>query len=210
MLRALVLLVVPTVLRAADTDPVSPSCVHPATVEPRAPRKIGGDRIIFSRGTDWRSDAEILFQQYGLTASFAAEGWNVSVDGMFVAPLTAAQIAQLRCDPVVDRIVLGPLTPESFAQRNSSPRPTIRLGIAFAWAPAGESISNGLLVGSVEAGSVAERAGLRPGDRIIRFDEHETVFGGDLQRLVAAKKPGDTAAIVITRNGVQIPLVAQF
>jgi PDZ domain-containing protein len=209
MMRALLLLAaIPTVINANE-DVAAPSCVSPATVEPRAPRAYGGDRIVFTAGTDWQTGGQTLVQQYGLSSfGWPAENWNVSTDGVLVSPLTAQQIAQLRCDPVVERIVLGPRTPESMAQER--PRPPVRLGITFASDPEGQPVKIGVVVVRVENGSVAERAGLRSNDRIVRFDEHDIVHGSDLLNVMAIKKPGNTVSMVVLRDGVETPLVAQF
>jgi hypothetical protein len=99
--------------------------------------------------------------------------------------------------------------PESPAQE--PPPPAVRLGIVYDTNPTGQSkpLPGGALVARVESGSVAERAGLLPGDRIVRFDDHD-IRGPDLQTIMATKKPGDTATMVVIRNGVERPLVAQF
>jgi hypothetical protein len=97
------------------------------------------------------------------------------------------------------------------AAAQEPPAPAVRLGIVYDTNPTGQSkpLPGGALVARVESGSVAERAGLLPGDRIVRFDDHD-IRGPDLQTIMATKKPGDTATMVVIRNGVERPLVAQF
>jgi membrane-associated protease RseP (regulator of RpoE activity) len=208
MMRALLLLAtIPTVIYAKD-ELVTPSCAAPASVEPRAPRKFGGDRIVFAPGTDRPIGMATLHEQYGLTVSYPANNWNLS-DGVLVGVLTPAQIAELRCDPIVARIVLGPRTPESLPQE--PPPPAVRLGIVYDYNPTGQSkpLSRGAHVARVERGSVAERAGLLPGDNIVRFDDHD-IEGQDLLKLLSTKNPGDAVVLVILRNGTEKSLVAQF
>ncbi len=74
----------------------------------------------------------------------------------------------------------------------------------------GQPVKTGVVVVRVENGSVAETAGLRSKDRIVRFDEHDIVHGSDLLNVMAIKKPGNTVSMVVLRNGVETPLVAQF
>jgi serine protease Do len=85
------------------------------------------------------------------------------------------------------------------------------LGIVYVYDPTGQSkpLLGGVLVARVESGSVAERAGLLPGDKIVRFGDHD-IHGADLQTIVATKKTGDSATMVVIRNGVERQLVAQF
>ena len=59
----------------------------------------------------------------------------------------------------------------------------------------------GALVASVEPGSPAAAAGLRPGDVIRRYDGKAIVEAGDLPPQVATTPPGHDAAIEIWRNG---------
>jgi PDZ domain len=205
---AAALATVPTVIYAND-EVVQPSCASPGSLEPPAPRSHGGDRIVFRRGTDLHVGIATLEQTYSLSVHFPAKNWDVSSDGVFVPPLTQAQIAQLRCDPVVERIVLAPRTPESLAQE--PPPPGVRLGIVYDYDPLGQSkpLIGGALVARVESGSVAERAGLLPGDKVVRFGDHD-IRGADLQTIMATKKPGDTVTMEVIRNGVEMQLVAQF
>lgn len=209
MVRALLLLAaaVPTVIYA-DTEATAPSCAQPASVEPRAPRRFGGDRIVFTQGTTWRTGVATLSEVYGLNVGFPAENWNLS-DGVFVQPLTLTQIAQLRCDPVVERIVLGPRSPESLAQ--DGPPSKVRLGILFISSDQpGQPVSRGVFVTHVGHGSVAEKAGLLAKDRIIKFDGHAIDSAADLLNVMATKNPGDTVGMVVIRDGSEQPLVAQF
>ena len=59
----------------------------------------------------------------------------------------------------------------------------------------------GALVSSVEKGSPAERAGLQPGDVIVRFNGHDVTRSTDLPAEVAATAPGTTVKMDVIRKG---------
>jgi serine protease Do len=58
----------------------------------------------------------------------------------------------------------------------------------------------GALVNSVEKGGPAEKAGVEPGDVILRFDGKGVNSSEDLPRLVGATKPGTRVTMQIWRN----------
>jgi serine protease Do len=58
----------------------------------------------------------------------------------------------------------------------------------------------GALVNSVEKGGPAEKAGVEPGDVILRFNGKIVNSSEDLPRIVGATKPGSRATIQIWRN----------
>jgi len=60
----------------------------------------------------------------------------------------------------------------------------------------------GVLVSTVEPGSPAAEAGLKPGDVILRFDGKTIGNSAELPAQVAATKPGTTVKLDVTRNGV--------
>lgn len=59
----------------------------------------------------------------------------------------------------------------------------------------------GALVGSVNPGSAAERAGIESGDIILEFDGQEVETSNELPPLVGANPPGTEAEVVVSRNG---------
>ena len=76
----------------------------------------------------------------------------------------------------------------------------------------------GVLVGDVQPGSPAEKAGLRGGEELVTVDGQETLVGGDviiawddepvvelrkLQMLVSQARTGDEVTLTILRGGVQ-------
>ena len=86
-------------------------------------------------------------------------------------------------------------------------------------------VARGLLVQSVQPGSGASRAGLRAGTTQVVLAGESYNLGGDivvsadgkplaglntLRDLVAAKKPGDTIALVVYRNGKKTTLLVKL
>ena len=65
----------------------------------------------------------------------------------------------------------------------------------------GLSKPTGALVSSVEKGSPAEKAGIEPGDVIVKFDGKEVADSAQLPARVAEMKPGATAKLEIIRKG---------
>jgi serine protease Do len=61
--------------------------------------------------------------------------------------------------------------------------------------------STGALVKAVEAGSPADKAGVEPGDVIIKFDGRVIEKSMDLPRFVGATKPGTRSAMTVFRKG---------
>lgn len=59
----------------------------------------------------------------------------------------------------------------------------------------------GVVVRYVYPGSPAEKAGLRAGDRIVRFAGQEVKDAADLRQLVAEREPNQTVEVVFRRNG---------
>lgn len=66
----------------------------------------------------------------------------------------------------------------------------------------------GLLVGSVESGSPADKAGVHVGDILISADGKEVASLGDIRRALRDKKDGDTMRIEVLRGRNRQTLVA--
>jgi serine protease Do len=61
--------------------------------------------------------------------------------------------------------------------------------------------AQGALVASVEKGAPAEKAGIEPGDIILKYDGKVVMQSSDLPRMVGATKPGMRALLQIWRKG---------
>jgi len=80
-------------------------------------------------------------------------------------------------------------------------RAQVRLGIA----PGNYADTRpGVLVGSVSSGTAAEAAGLRTGDRIIRWGGEELPDVVALMQRLADHKPGDVVRLLVERDGEEI------
>jgi serine protease Do len=67
----------------------------------------------------------------------------------------------------------------------------------------GLGASHGALVRSIEAGSPADKAGIEPGDIIVRFDGKSIEKAADLPRMVGSTKPGTRSNLTVFRRGSQ-------
>ncbi|SIT38258.1 putative periplasmic serine endoprotease DegP-like [Paraburkholderia piptadeniae] len=61
--------------------------------------------------------------------------------------------------------------------------------------------AQGALVSSVEPGGPADKAGVQPGDIILKFNGHNVDTATDLPRMVGDTKPGTKATITVWRKG---------
>ena len=66
----------------------------------------------------------------------------------------------------------------------------------------------GALVSGVTKGSAAEKAGIQPGDVIIRFDGKKVTSSAQLRNLVGLKRVGEKAEIELIRDGRRITVTA--
>ncbi len=65
-------------------------------------------------------------------------------------------------------------------------------------------------VKSVEEGSPAEKAGVRPGDAFVSFDGEPVEDMTDIFYRMGKKKEGDTASLVLLRDGAETPVEITF
>lgn len=66
----------------------------------------------------------------------------------------------------------------------------------------------GILVQDVISGSAAEEAGIKAGDIILECDGREVNKPGELQEIIARKRPGDKVKLKIYRDGKTLELTA--
>ncbi len=67
----------------------------------------------------------------------------------------------------------------------------------------GLKTANGALVSSVQKDEPAAKAGIDPGDVILKFDGKDIGRSDELPPLVAAMKPGSTATLDVWHNGIE-------
>jgi hypothetical protein len=82
--------------------------------------------------------------------------------------------------------------------------PGVRFGIQFEDAPQGASVMR------VQAGSVAERAGLRSGDVITKFKGQDIRTSMDVVRTMQGMAAGTKTPVTVVRDGKPMVLNAQF
>ena len=62
----------------------------------------------------------------------------------------------------------------------------------------------GVKFADIREGSPASQAGLRAGDVLIKFDGNEIRTLEDFTYYLQSKQPGDTVAVVVTRDGKEV------
>jgi serine protease Do len=77
--------------------------------------------------------------------------------------------------------------------------PARRMGLAASLA--GGDIDSGVFLSGVLPGFPADRAGLRPGDRVLAIDGASVESSDDVFRLVGTRAPGDVARLEVAREG---------
>lgn len=115
-------------------------------------------------------------------------GGYIGLSFSIPAEVVQSTVTQLRETGTVRRGLLGVMVGEvtrELAEAMSLDRPV------------------GALVNDVTDGGAAERAGIRPGDIILSFDDQPVETWNDLPPLVGANPPGKRAEVLVSRNGDQ-------
>jgi putative serine protease PepD len=113
----------------------------------------------------------------GINSQIATNGSDSNSGVGFAVPIDTVKqvVPQLKADGKIDRAWLGVSTSDA------APR-------------------DGAVVQQV-TGEPARKAGLRPGDVILRFDDTAIATASDLGQAVNTRKPGDTVKVEVQRNG---------
>ena len=124
--------------------------------------------------------------------------------------------------PVVqigDRLLVGhdPVQLARFLPTEGSDEPgvsfgaTVRTVTADIAAQKGLPATYGVEVGAVKQGSPAEEAGIQPGDVITAIGAYTLNGGADqFRKAVSLRRPGDTMALTVWRDGDSIDTVVSF
>ena len=144
-----------------------------------------------SGGALINSDGELV----GLNSSILSKSGNFEGIGF----ATPASLAVNALEEMVAQAIegnagyLGVITGEALGPRSSE----LFFGI--------DSV-RGMLVESVDDGGAAMRAGIQPGDVITRVQGTKVIDGGNIMAEVRNKKPGDTIAVEVYRQGQTLTL----
>jgi hypothetical protein len=133
---------------------------------------------------------------------------KLAIDGMqAVSRLCFRLVSELANRPSVpsfrDRSRVETALMQRQVERPSPPLPS-RLGVS--WAAKGKD-EEGIVVSVVSAGSAAAKAGVMPGDRIVKFDGHVLRADGEFQSYILSVEKA--LAITITRSGQTQPIELQ-
>ena len=71
-------------------------------------------------------------------------------------------------------------------------------------------MESGVLVSSVEDGGAAAKAGLKPGDVIVKVDDKAVTSMKELNGIKKNYKAGDTATLTVNRGGAEVQLSICF
>lgn len=118
-----------------------------------------------------------------------------------------------------ERLLVGydPVQLARFLPRDDEEEPTVSFGAAVRSVTAqiaaekGLPATYGVEVGSVHTGSPAEAAGIRAGDVITEIGPYTINGGADqFRRAVSLRRPGDTMALSLWRDGGTTDAVVSF
>lgn len=93
-------------------------------------------------------------------------------------------------------------------------KPVLKLGVTIIDVTKDVSketgLKEGVLVKQVYVNSVAEKAGIKPGDMIVSFGGQKVKTGDELNKIKEKYNEGDKVEMVIERNGAEINVLAEF
>lgn len=145
----------------------------------------------------------VLFFHTGLHEDYHAptdESQKINVEG-------AVEVANL-AGTVAEALALQPTKLEfretgTRNQMGSVARARVRLGIA----PGNYSDTDpGVVVGGVTPGTSAADAGLKEGDRIMKWGDDDLLDVGAMMQFLSKHEPGDEVVLTVRRDGKEIPV----
>ncbi len=140
----------------------------------------------------------VLFFFTGTHADYHAPGDTadkINTAGMARAAAVAVGVVERlerSSRPVYAKVPVPPR--QTAARRSGAP-------VFFGIGADGRSTWDALRLSQVVPGSAAERAGLRDGDVIVRFDDAPMSTLEELRSVLRTKRPGDTVEVVYLRDG---------
>ncbi len=114
---------------------------------------------------------------------------------------------------VIEKLDANPRPTFTKAQSETAQSSRSSMGgfrVSFGSIPNYSEEVEGVLLDGVREGSVAEKAGLKAGDIIVKMGEKEIRNVYDYTDAIKALKPGDTITVVVKRSGESLALVATF
>lgn len=151
-------------------------------------KEVPADRI---RVGDGRVD--LLDEQGEVMATFALGS------GPVMAPRAPRAPRELRARPL--QPPAPPAPPEGLVPAIPENPPPVMVGITMSTV---EGEVSGILVDSVIDGLPASKAGLKAGDVIVKLDGKAVERQEQLREVLKGKKPGDTLAVVVERDGAEL------
>ncbi|MEX2147026.1 MAG: M28 family peptidase [Candidatus Rokuibacteriota bacterium] len=139
----------------------------------------------------------VLFFFTGTHPDYHAPGDTadrINTAGMARAAAVAAGVVARLERGTPPMYVRLPVPPPRTSRRSGAP-------VFFGIGADGRSTWDALRLSQVVPGSAAERAGLRDGDVIVRFDDAAVGSLEELRTVLGTKRPGDTVEVVYLRDG---------
>jgi hypothetical protein len=114
----------------------------------------------------------------------------------------AAKIAQTAATRTEPLLYNGPGKPAQESEGDPGER---RLDVRVGLIPAADTgMDNGVRVARVQEGTSADEGGLKPGDRLIRWNDNEVRNIADFSNLLLDHDPGDTVRVTVIRGGKEV------
>jgi hypothetical protein len=176
--------------------------LKPTIVEGTAMQFNASDHASF-----YYKDVPVIFTFTGTHADYhrpSDDTPRINFEGMAriadYAELLLLDVARRPTRPAFVKLKGGSPGPLASASRGS--------GVYLGTRPAYGAEGKGVKLDGVSEGSPAEKAGIKGGDVIVKFDGKEVVTIEDFMEGLSRKKPGDVVEIVVLRDGKETPLKA--